>query len=183
MTDLKEEYETCQKEDETITTSQKICEVKSVPSCKSEVVKKVIRSTWESCHKLIQNAIYGLDIDTYFCNRIDWYWYRISEGFRDKHIWYFKIGFGAFVAIILRMVYSFCSDSNLIRYGKNSLWKILVLGSKFWHWLGLLVKSLDVTSKITYFWLNGYNEFHKIGVRVQKPPAGLILSLDLLIFP
>ena len=69
MCDLKEEYETCQKEDETITTSQKICEVKSVPSCKSEVVKKVIRSTWESCHKLIQNAIYGLDIDTYFCNR------------------------------------------------------------------------------------------------------------------
>ena len=71
MTDLKEEYETCQKEDETIMTSQKICEVKSVPSCKSEVVKKVIRSTWESCHKLIQNAIYGLDIDTYFCTLID----------------------------------------------------------------------------------------------------------------
>ena len=69
MTDLKEEYETCQKEDETIMTSQKICEVKSMSSCKSEVVKKVIRTKWESFHKLIQNAIQGLDINTYFCNR------------------------------------------------------------------------------------------------------------------
>ena len=69
MTVLKEEYETCQKEDETIMTSQKICEVKSMSSCKSEVVKKVIRTKWESFHKLIQNAIQGLDINTYFCNR------------------------------------------------------------------------------------------------------------------
>jgi len=52
-TDLKEEYETCQKEDETITTSKKICEVKSVPSCKSEVVKKCDTLEYEECKDVV----------------------------------------------------------------------------------------------------------------------------------
>ena len=51
-----EEYETCEKEDKQIMTSQQTCEVKSEPSCKPKVVKKVIRYTWENFHKLIQKA-------------------------------------------------------------------------------------------------------------------------------
>ena len=46
----KMEYKTCKTLDKEIMTSQKTCEMKPVPSCKSKVVKKVIRSTWEIFH-------------------------------------------------------------------------------------------------------------------------------------
>ena len=51
------EYKTCETKDKEIMTSKLTCEVKSEPSCKPKVVKKVIRSTWESFHKLIQKAL------------------------------------------------------------------------------------------------------------------------------
>ena len=53
----KVEYKTCKRVDKEIMTTELTCEVKSEPSCKPKVVKKVIRSTWESFHKLIQKAL------------------------------------------------------------------------------------------------------------------------------
>ena len=51
------EYKACETKDKEIMTSKLTCEVKSEPSCKPKVVKKVITYTWESFHKLIQKAL------------------------------------------------------------------------------------------------------------------------------
>ena len=54
----KKEYKTCKKVDKQLMISKLTCEVKALPSCKTEVVEKVIRSTWDSLHELIQITIY-----------------------------------------------------------------------------------------------------------------------------